>query len=257
MSKDFEVTPSFFNNEETFEKYLGNTSYYLGLQNNVLKIIKLAKSKKVLEFGSATGSTSILIAEKFSDVAVVGVDMREDVVQIAKDLAQKKGVDNVEFKVGDMLTCAKEKIDADFVLMLYSFHHIVDPLDNKIDFLKNLYNSIQKGTYVCIAETFIPDGVKDRDSIINVWSIRKDEGFASTFWSSLDSLSQGSIERAISIGEYCAKNEYLAGELVADRNEEYLIEPTWLIEQATNAGFKVIINQPINIIEDRIILLQK
>jgi len=29
---DYDETPSFYNNDEMFEKYLGKTSYYLALQ---------------------------------------------------------------------------------------------------------------------------------------------------------------------------------------------------------------------------------
>ena len=260
MEKDFNKTPSFFNNNETFEKYLGHTSYYLGLQNNVLKIIKMIAPKKILELGSATGATSIFIAENNLQSKIVGIDMRKEVVDIANNSIKEKKLNNLSFEVGDMLKIAKNKLDFDFILMLYSFHHILDPLSNKIQFLKDLYENIPKGSYVCIAETFISNNaisIHDEKNILDLWSIRKNEGYASTFWASLKSLSKNDIQMAKEVGEYCAKNEYFAGELVAQRKDEYLIQSKWLVEKAKEARFVVVLDEPINMIEDKIILLRK
>lgn len=260
MSSEFDFTPSFFNNNDAFEKYLGNTSYYLGLQNNVLKLVGLINPKSIIECGSAIGTTSIKIAETYSNIHVVGFDMRNDVVKIAQEEAKNKGLSNLQFYTQNMMDFANSEVLADFILLLYSFHHIIDPIDNKVQFLKNLYANLQPGAYVCIAETFIPDnadGLHDKKAILDLWAIRKCEGYASTFWSSLDGIDETSIGKAVEIGNYCANNEYLACQLVAERNEEYLIQPKWLIKTAQDIGFKIILNQPINIIEDRIILLQK
>lgn len=258
MAKDFDKTPSYFNNEEVFERYLGMTSYYLTLQSCVEKLIGIINPESVVELGSATGATSIRLAEKFKDTHFVGIDMREDVVNIAKKLGCK--IDNLEFIIEDMNEYAKRQVDEDFVLMLYSFHHIVDPIENKIIFLNNIYNNMKKGAYLCIAETFIPDrahGVGDCKSILNLWETRKQEGFASTFWNALESVDEAGISEAIKIGEYCGDNELLAGTLVAKRDDEYLVQPSYLIDIGKKAGFKVILNQPVNTLEDRIILFRK
>ena len=50
---DYDNTPSFYNNSEYFERYLGRTSYYLGLQKAVDKIIAAVGPEKVLELGTA------------------------------------------------------------------------------------------------------------------------------------------------------------------------------------------------------------
>lgn len=258
MEHDFDKTPSYFNTEEAFEKYLGMTSYYLGLQKCTEKLIRLASPKSVAELGSATGATCIRLAKRFSDVRFVGIDMRADVVAIANSL--KENLSNLSFVVGDMTQFVKQPIEEDFLLMLYSYHHIIDPLANKMDFLADAYHNMKKGAYLCIAETFIPDsasGLSDKDAILRLWSTRKDEGFASTFWNALNALDTDSIIKTQAIAEYCGENEYLAGKLVAERNDEFLIQPAWLIEKGKLAGFNVILNQAINSIEDRIILFRK
>ena len=92
---DYDKTPSFYNNEEFFNKYLGRTSYYLSLQRVVEKIISLTNSKTVLEFGSALGTTTIKMAETFPDVVFKGIDLRSDVVEKAEESA--KDIKNVSF----------------------------------------------------------------------------------------------------------------------------------------------------------------
>jgi len=41
MEKNYDLTPSFFNNQETFEKYLGQTSDYKVLQEAMKKLCSL------------------------------------------------------------------------------------------------------------------------------------------------------------------------------------------------------------------------
>jgi len=86
---DYKDTPSFFNNEEVLKKYLGDTSYYTALRAAIIKLVNLIKPKKVVELGSATGSTTIMLAKKFKTIKFIGTDIREDVVDIAKKTAKK------------------------------------------------------------------------------------------------------------------------------------------------------------------------
>lgn len=260
MNKDFDKTPSFFNNEESFSKYLGNTSYYLGLQQNVKKLIELSNPQKVLELGSATGATSAMLANAFPYIQFTGVDMRSDVVSIANKVIRDNNLTNITFEVEDMIETAQKTIESDFILLLYSFHHLPDPIEIKIEFLKNMFANMKNGAYLCIAETFIPDsadGIDDRKSVMNLWSTRKNEGYYSTFWHTISGLDSDSISYAEKVAEYCGENEYLAGDLVAKRQDEYLIQPEWLIHTAKTIGYEVVVNQPINTLEDRIVLLRK
>ena len=254
MSKDFKETPSFYNNEEVFKKYLGNTSYYIGLQQTVLKLISLAVPDSVLELGAATGSTSIMIANEFPEVQVTGVDMRHEVVDIANAAAAE--IPNVSFTTADMMDISRQPIAADFVVLLYSFHHILDPLDRKVEFLQNMYMSMKSKTFICIAETFLPK-VSDVASISALWAERKDEGYYSTFWSALSGLDTESLEQAKAVGTYCRRNETLAGKLVAARDNEYLVTRQWLGDTAQQVGFEVLINEGINTIGDGVVLLYK
>lgn len=160
-----------------------------------------------------------------------------------------------------MVEFAKEKTDADLIFMLHSFHHIVDPLQNKIDFLQNLYKNMKEGSFVSIMEAFIPDDMdlNDQEKIIDLWRLRSQEGYASTFWNALKDkeLDEENVELARQIAEFCRENEFEAGKLVAKRDNEYLVHKSWLKSEVEKIGFKVILCENINAIGEGVVLLQK
>lgn len=257
---DFNKTPSYFNNTEAFEKYLGQTSYYLALQNAVEKIISISGAKKILELGSATGATTIKMAQRFPDATFCGIDMREDVVKIAYNEAVRREINNITFETEDMYAFTQNALDYNLIYLLYSFHHILDPIENKISFLANTYKNMRPGSYLCIAETFIPEyatSLTDKNAILKLWNQRKDEGGVSTFWKALTSLGPSELQFASQVAEYSSKNEYFAGELVALRQDEYLIKRSWLSHEGEKAGFKIVLNQPVNALGDAVVLFIK
>ena len=121
---DYQNTPSFYNNEEFFNQYLGCTSYYTSLQNVVKKIIKITDAHSVLELGSALGTTTLAMAKEYPNIVFSGSDIRADVVAQANEEAQK--YNNVAFVQKDM--CAHVTSTAlsvfDLIFLLYSFHPI-------------------------------------------------------------------------------------------------------------------------------------
>lgn len=256
--KNFDKTPSFYNSKEVFDKYLNNTSYYKAIQKCLIKIVNFVNPKKVIELGSATGSSTFKVAEKFKNTKIIGYDFRANIVEEAKKLNK---FDNVDFICKDMLDFAKEKTNADMIFLLYAFHHIIDPLQTKIDFLKNLHKNMKIGAYICILETFIPEdiGLNDKEKIVNFWQLRSQEGYASTFWNALKGrdVKVENLTRAKEIADFCKENEYEAGLLVAERKDEYLVHKSWIKNEAEKIGFKTILIQDINALGEGVILLQK
>lgn len=216
--KNFDKTPSFYNSEEVFTNFLKQTSFYKAMQNCLLNIVKLTNPKQIVELGSATGASTFLVASNFKDKKIIGYDFRQNIVDEAKSLNKYK---NASFECMDMVDFAKQKVNADLVYMLCSFHHIVDPLKNKIEFLKNLYKNMKKGAYVCVLESFIPENIElvDKDEIVKFWEIRSNESYASTFWNVLNGkeLTKENIKEAEKIAKFSKENEYQAGVLVAKR----------------------------------------
>ena len=253
---DFEKTPSFYNNPDYFQKYLGSTSYYIALQNALISCIDKTSPKQVLELGCALGTTTFFAADIFEDVNFCGIDIRNNMINEANKKQEARdfmGHDNATFIQADMTEFVRaDKIkDYSFFFMLYSFHHIPDPEDNKIEFIKNIYSNMSPGTYLWIGETFLPE---DEQKIEDLWALRALEGQASTFW---EFWADMSTEKAKTIAELSYNEERKAGECVAKRNNEYLVTRSWLARQLQETEFKIQISEPVNAIGDGVILAKK
>lgn len=256
---NYTKTPSFYNNREFFNKYLGRTSYYLGLQKTLKIILSSINPARVLELGCATGDTSIYIASQL-DIRVDAVDMRNDIIEVAKENA--KNYPQISFYCADMTEfIMSHSLDTwDCIYMLYSFHHIMDPLENKVVFLQHAFGNMKKSGYLVILESFLPTDTlmtKDQDIVKKWYEYRSIEGYASVFWDALEGTDAGEIRRAQEIAACSLENEKQAGELVFRRQDEYLVTIEWLRDVARKAGFTVILCEPINSLGEYALVLQK
>lgn len=250
----YDYTPSFYSDEEFFNEYLGRTSYYLKLQEITKKLISICKPHEVLELGSALGTTVSMLARTFSSIQFTGVDIREDVVRDAK--TKHHDINNLKFECDDMcLFMDKQAVKYDFIYLLYAFHHITDPLTNKEKFLSNCYDSMKSGSYLFITETFLPSKDDEWIDISTLFKARALEGYSSTYWEALRSLDDNDIKLAGNIASTSLKEETYAGILVENRDSEYLIEFQWLIEICQEIGFKVVIAEPVNCLNEKALLL--
>ncbi len=260
---NYDHTPSYFNNLEYFNKYLGKTSYYYGLQHALSTIIAKTKPQRVLELGCALGNTTFLLANMFLDIEFCGIDMRDDIVSKTnktQECRDFQGKDNASFVCDDMTRYVKkdELASYDLIYMLYSFHHILDPNENKKHFLLDCIEHMKSNGFLFVGETFLPEGGM---SISELWNIRAEEGYSSTFWNSfaddkLSNLNNGIIKaQEASITSYNEERD--AGIHVENRTDEYLITRSWLANTAEKVGFSIVINEPTNALGDGVILLQK
>lgn len=257
---EYDGTPSFYNNEDTFKKYLGQTSYYQKLQNSVVEIVSYVDPDQITELGSATGSTTVQLADEFPATEILGIDNRETVTEISRNNLEELDLPNITFETADMREHVQTSPLPEMVVMLYSFHHIPDPLQQKIDFLEDCYANLPDGGYLCIAETFLKtdarNEIADRE-IRTTWADRALEGYASTFWSALNGLDQADIEHAQEVGDFSRNHEREAGEKAVVRDEEYMVSMKWVVDHAQSIGFDVVLAEPVNSHGDGIVLLRK
>lgn len=258
---DFDYTPSFFNSQAAFQKFLANTSFYIALQNAVSKLISLCNPKSVLELGSGTGATSCRYAKENPNLIFTAVDLRDKMTMEGINLANSYDLINISFLTCEMVDYIRT-IDhlPDFTFLLYSFHHVSDPSENKVEFLKLCKQKMKKGSMLCIAEAFLPESYNliELNSLLNrVWSYRCIEAYSSVFWNALDSLSSESIQNARNIADYSSEQESRAGQLVVNRDNEYLVSAKWLDETAQSLGFIKIIGETINSVNDYVFLFEK
>ena len=259
MIEDYSNTPSYFNNCEYFNKYLGQTSYYKGLQDALVTCIRRMKPKRVIELGCALGTTTFMLADMFPDIEFGGLDMRRDVVSKANQMQERRdraGRDNASFISSDMMEFVRsDEIGGyDFVYMLYSFHHITDPQENKVKFLHDLYWNMAPKACLWIGETFLPENGMTVDEL---WRIRAIEGHTSTFWNCLKKEPEMPREKAMEMAGVSHDEELMAGALVDKRDNEYLIERSWAATAVRDAGFEICLNDAVNAIGDGVILAEK
>lgn len=257
----FNKTPSFYDTNEKFKKYLGQTSFYIALQKCVCKLVKLAKPKEILELGFGTGETTVMLAKENLGSNITSVDIREEMKKIAEENAKNNELNNISFHVEDMVKYVEEASNLpEFIVFLYSFHHVEDPLSNKVDFLKECFERMPSNGRLCIAETFLPEStgkLHELSEIKSLWGKRIKESYTSTFWSSLSGLGKENIDEANLISKYSLDNEARAGELVWNRDNEYLVSMGWLVDTAKAIGFEVEISEYCNSVGDGVILLKK
>jgi SAM-dependent methyltransferase len=258
---EYDGTPSFYSSEETFEKYLGQTSHYLALQDSLVDLVASIDPDRMLEMGSGTGQTAIRLAEEYSAAEIRGIDNRESVIERSRETAADRDCSNLSFETAEMAEYVQTTDSLpELIVFLHSFHHIPDPLQQKIDFLEDCYATLPDSGHICIGEAFLQTDARGpaAERVVRTqWADRGLESYASTFWSALDGLSASDIEHAQEVGQFSRTHELEAGENVRTRDEEYLISMSWLVEHAQAVGFDVVLAEPVNSLGDGIVFLQK
>jgi SAM-dependent methyltransferase len=83
-------------------KKVGSANMGLGCGNPVA-LAHLKKGDTVVDLGSGGGLDCFLASERVGDSGrVIGVDMTEEMISMAKQNAEKQGYKNVEFRLGDI-----------------------------------------------------------------------------------------------------------------------------------------------------------
>jgi len=97
-------------------KIVGKANLGLGC-GNPLAFGKIKEGDVVLDLGSGAGIDAILAAKKVGKKGkVIGVDMTEEMIQKAKENAEKQGVKNVEFLLGEIETLPLKDNSVDTII---------------------------------------------------------------------------------------------------------------------------------------------
>lgn len=100
--------------EEELKLGLGEANLGLGC-GNPLAIAEIKEGETVLDLGSGAGFDAFLCSMKVGNQGhVIGIDMTPEMVTKSKDNAEKLGVQNVEFRYGDIehLPVDDDSVDA-------------------------------------------------------------------------------------------------------------------------------------------------
>tara|TARA_Y100001978_G_scaffold7258_1_gene6165 strand:- start:64 stop:825 length:762 start_codon:yes stop_codon:yes gene_type:complete len=96
-------------------------------------IDRISDGQIVLDVGCGVGLVAIDIANKRPKSNVIGIDINEKNIIIAKNLLKEQNIKNLQFILGDITQ--KQNIKADVVVLSNVLEHI----DDRILFLKNIY----------------------------------------------------------------------------------------------------------------------
>ena len=84
---------------------------------NPLALVSLQPGEVVLDLGSGGGIDCFLAAQRVgAHGRVIGLDMTPEMIELAQDNARKMGVDNVEFRPGEMEAMPVESASVDVII---------------------------------------------------------------------------------------------------------------------------------------------
>jgi len=107
----------------------------------------------ILDIGTGPGRLPIEITKRVRNVKVIGIDLSEDMVKIARKNADKEGLTNrVEFKVGSAYDTGFKDGSIDLVVSTGVVHHLKEP----VNAFNEIYRILRRG-----GEAWIYDGRKD------------------------------------------------------------------------------------------------
>lgn len=97
-------------------------------RRSAVKIASVVQKGKLLEIGSGPGYLSIEIAKLLPEIEVIGLDISDTMVEIAKKNANEHGLsDRIKFKKGNASKMSFENSSFNFVTSGGSLHHWKKP----------------------------------------------------------------------------------------------------------------------------------
>ncbi len=109
---------------------------------------------RVLDLASGTGEPSLTIAERVGpDGSVLGVDLAEPMLAVARDKATRRGVKNVEYRVADAENLDLPSAAFDAATMRWGIMFLPDP----VAAMRQVYRVLRPGAKVALAAWGPPD----------------------------------------------------------------------------------------------------
>ena len=88
-------------------------------------LLRLMPPMVIADLGAGEGAFALLLAERA--VKVIAVDTSAKMIEVGRELAQRHGVRNIEYRLGDMEELPIEDASVDLVFFSQSLHHALHP----------------------------------------------------------------------------------------------------------------------------------
>jgi ubiquinone/menaquinone biosynthesis C-methylase UbiE len=127
------------------------------LSQRMLDLLGLAQGQKVLDVATGRGEPAIPAAHRVGiDGNVIGIDLSESMLAMARDRARLEGLQNVTFQVGDAQTlCDLRTHSFDHVLARWCLMYFASPMDA----LRNAHRVLKPGGFYIAAVWAEPERV--------------------------------------------------------------------------------------------------
>ncbi|MFW9771923.1 MAG: class I SAM-dependent methyltransferase [Candidatus Thorarchaeota archaeon] len=113
---------------KAFERMSNILPFKLLRRKIVNKLKKYDLKGLVIDIGCGSGNLIIQIAKNFNGIEPLGIDISDEILELAKKRAALNGVnDKVKFKTGNVESLPLSDNSAEFIVSSFSLHHWISP----------------------------------------------------------------------------------------------------------------------------------
>ena len=132
----------------------GGYEYEAALEEGLKRLP--TKPRQALDLATGTGFAAFKMAETFPDATIEAIDQAENMIQLAREKTQEKGVENIYFRTGNAL--ALDYTDEKFDLLVTS---------NAPVYLREAARILKPGGYMLVTFSFLGAAIiKARKEIV-------------------------------------------------------------------------------------------
>jgi len=134
---------------------------------NPIALGKIKEGDIVLDLGSGAGFDCFLAAKRVGENGkVIGVDMTQEMIDKAKNIAEKRSYKNVEFRLGEIENLPIDNNSIDIAIS----NCVINLVPDKEKAFKEIYRVLKKGGKIYLSDIVlledIPEDIKNNEELL-------------------------------------------------------------------------------------------